>query len=121
MNKKVIYLNSKTGKEVKYGEEITFEESGKFSNGYTFHSITTLPIINETIPDLIKKGILVQKEVKIEEEQNKKHEEMTVEKKLDILTSTIHKLIDDHEMFKEIIAIQTKILTELTKEVMKDY
>lgn len=121
MNKKVIYLNSKTGKEVKYGEEITFEESDKFSNGYTFHSITTLPIINETIPDLITKGILVQKEVEIDKEQNKKHEDLTIEKKLDILTSAVHKLIDDQEIFKEIIAIQTKILIRLTKEVMEDY
>ena len=97
MNKKVIYLNSKTGKEVKYGEEITFEESGKFSNGYTFHSITTLPIINETIPDLIKKGVLVQKEVKDKNDKKKTNNTQTepiIETKLNILATAVSALLE---------------------------
>ena len=61
MKKKVIYLNAKTGKEVQYGEQISFKESGKFENGYSFHSEISLPVINATIPDLIESGILVQK------------------------------------------------------------
>ena len=52
---KVVYLNKETGKEVHYGENITFKESRKFANGYSYQSEITLPIINATIPDLIKK------------------------------------------------------------------
>ena len=54
---KVVYINKETGKEVHYGDSITIKESGKFDNGYSYHSETTLPIINDTIPDLIKKGV----------------------------------------------------------------
>lgn len=94
---KVIYLNKETGKEVHYGESITFKESGKFANGYSYKSETTLPIINETIPDLIKKGVLVQKEVKDTEDKkvnNKPQSELTVEKKLDILATVVNRLFD---------------------------
>lgn len=123
MKKKVIYLNAKTGKEVQYGEQISFEESGKFENGYSFHSETSLPVINATIPDLIKKGILIQKEVEIEEEekQNEKQHEMTVDKKLDILVDAVHNLVKEHELLKEIIVLQYKILNRLTEEVEEDY
>ena len=94
---KVIYLNKETGKEVHYGESITFKESGKFANGYSYKSETTLPIINETIPDLIKKGVLVQKEVKdIKDKKgnNESQSELTVEKKLDILATVVNRLFD---------------------------
>ena len=94
---KVIYLNKETGKEVHYGESITFKESGKFANGYSYKRETTLPIINETIPDLIKKGVLVQKEVKDTEDKkinNKPQSELTVEKKLDILATVVNRLFD---------------------------
>ena len=123
MKKKVIYLNAKTGKEVQYGEQISFEESGKFENGYSFYSETSLPVINATIPDLIKKGILVQKEVEIkeEEQQNKEQHEMTVNEKLDILVGAVHNLIKEHELLKEIIVLQSEILNRLTEEIEEDY
>lgn len=94
---KVIYLNKETGKEVHYGENITFKESGKFANGYSYQSEITLPIINETIPDLIKKGVLVQKEVKDVKDKkgnNESQSELTVEKKLDILAAVVNMLFD---------------------------
>ena len=91
---KVIYLNKETGKEVHYGENITFKESGKFANGYSYKRETTLPIINETIPDLIKKGVLVQKEVKDNKEASESKSEFTIEKKLDILASAMNTLLN---------------------------
>ena len=123
MKKKVIYLNAKTGKEVQYGEQISFKESGKFENGYSFYSETSLPVINATIPDLIEKGILVQKEVEIkeEEQQNEEQHEMTVDEKLDILVGAVHNLIKEHELLKKNIVLQSKILNRLTEEVEKDY
>ena len=123
MKKKVIYLNAKTGKEVQYGEQISFKESGKFENGYSFYSETSLPVINATIPDLIKKGILVQKEVEIkeEEQQNEEQHEMTVDEKLDILVGAVHNLIKEHELLKKNIVLQSKILNKLIEEVEEDY
>ena len=91
---KVVYINKETGKEVHYGDSITIKESGKFDNGYSYHSETTLPIINDTIPDLIKKGVLVQKEVKDDEETSKSKSEFTIEKKLDILASAMSTLLN---------------------------
>lgn len=101
---KVIYLNKETGKEVHYGENITFKESGKFANGYSYHSEITLPIINETIPDLIKKGVLVQKEVKDVKDKkgnNESQSELTVEKKLDILATVVNMLFDQVTQLKQ--------------------
>ena len=123
MKKKVIYLNAKTGKEVQYGEQISFKESGKFENGYSFSSEISLPVINATIPDLIEKGILVQKEVEIkeEEQQNEEQHEMTVDEKLDILVGAVHNLIKEHELLKKNIVLQSKILNRLTEEVEEDY
>ena len=91
---KVVYINKETGKEVHYGDSITIKESGKFDNGYSYHSETTLPIINDTIPDLIKKGVLVQKEVKDDKETSESKSEFTIEKKLDILASAMSTLLD---------------------------
>ena len=91
---KVVYINKETGKEVHYGDSITIKESGKFDNGYSYHSETTLPIINDTIPDLIKKGVLVQKEVKDDKEASESKSEFTIEKKLDILASAMSTLLD---------------------------
>ena len=123
MKKKVIYLNAKTGKEVQYGEQISFKESGKFKNGCSFYCKTILPVINATIPDLIEKGILVQKEVEIkeEEQQNEEQHEMTVDEKLDILVGAVHNLIKEHELLKKNIVLQSKILNRLTEEVEEDY
>ena len=91
---KVVYINKETGKEVHYGDSITIKESGKFDNGYSYHSETTLPIINDTIPDLIKKGVLVQKEVKDDKEVSESKSEFTIEKKLDILATAMSTLLD---------------------------
>ena len=91
---KVVYINKETGKEVHYGDSITIKESGKFDNGYSYHSETTLPIINDTIPDLIKKGVLVQKEVKDNKEASESKSEFTIEKKLDILATAMSTLLN---------------------------
>ena len=91
---KVVYINKETGKEVHYGDSITIKESGKFDNGYSYHSETTLPIINDTIPDLIKKGVLVQKEVKDNEKTSESKSEFTIEKKLDILATAMNTLLN---------------------------
>ena len=100
---KVIYLNKETGKEVHYGENITFKESGKFANGYSYQSETTLPIINETIPDLIKKGVLVQKEVKDRNDKKKNIEsqpEPTIEEKLDVLATAVSMLLESMQQLQ---------------------
>ena len=97
---KVIYLNKETGKEVHYGENITFNESGKFANGYSYQSETTLPIINETIPDLIKRGVLVQKEV---EENSEIQNELTIDKKLDILGKAVKTILEKIQKLEECI------------------
>lgn len=100
---KVIYLNKETGKEVHYGENITFKESGKFANGYSYQSETTLPIINETIPDLIKKGVLVQKEVKDRNDKkrsNKSQPEPTIEERLDVLATAVSMLLEQMQQLQ---------------------
>ena len=91
---KVIYLNNETGKEVHYGENITFKESGTFANGYSYCSETTLPIINRTIPYLIEKGLLIQKEVKDEKENTKSQTEFTIEEKVDTLIAAVSTLLE---------------------------
>ena len=98
---KVVYINKETGKEVHYGDSITIKESGKFDNGYSYHSETILPIINDTIPDLIKKGVLVQKEVKDNKEASESKSEFTIEKKLDILASAMSTLLDQMTQLQE--------------------
>lgn len=98
---KVVYINKETGKEVHYGDSITIKESGKFDNGYSYHSETTLPIINDTIPDLIKKGVLVQKEVKDNKEASESKSEFTIEKKLDILASAMSTILDQMTQLQE--------------------
>ena len=100
---KVIYLNKETGKEVHYGENITFKESGKFANGYSYQSETTLPIINETIPDLIKKGVLVQKEVKDRNDKkrsSKPQPEPTIEERLDVLATAVSMLLEQMQQLQ---------------------
>ena len=97
---KVVYLNKETGKEVHYGENITFKESGKFTNGYSYQSETTLPIINETIPDLIKRGVLVQKEV---EENSEIQNELTIDNKLDILGKAVKTILEKIQKLEECI------------------
>ena len=83
--KKIIYLNSQTNEEVHYGEEITFKEIGAYKNGGKWESTLTFPVTNDTIPMLIKKGVLVRKEVekKLEPAQQKK--EPTLEERVEIL------------------------------------
>ena len=101
---KVIYLNKETGKEVHYGENITFKESGKFPNGYSYQRETTLPVINATIPDLINKGVLVQKEVKdIKDKKlnNKSQSEPTIERKLNILATAVSILIEQMQQLQK--------------------
>ena len=91
---KVIYLNKETGKEVHYGENITFKKTGTLGSGYSYESVTTVPIINNTIPYLIEKGVLVQKEVKDNKEASESKSEFTIEKKLDILATAMNTLLN---------------------------
>ena len=95
---KVIYLNKETGKEVHYGENITFKKTGILSSGYSYESVTTVPIINSTIPYLIEKGVLVQKEVK---ENSEAQNKLTVEKKIGILTEEVKMLIEKVDKLEE--------------------
>ena len=91
---KVIYLNKETGKEVHYGENITFKKTGTLGSGYSYESVTTVPIINNTIPYLIEKGVLVQKEVKDNKEASESKSEFTIEKKLDMLATAMNTLLN---------------------------
>lgn len=95
---KVIYLNKETGKEVHYGENITFKKTGTLGSGYSYESVTTVPIINNTIPYLIEKGVLVQKEVK---ENSEAQNKLTVEKKIGILTEEVKMLIEKVDKLEE--------------------
>ena len=95
---KVIYLNKETGKEVHYGESITFKKTGTLGSGYSYESVTTVPIINNTIPYLIEKGVLVQKEVK---ENSEAQNKLTVEEKIGILTEEVKMLIEKVDKLEE--------------------
>lgn len=95
---KVIYLNKETGKEVHYGENITFKKTGTLGSGYSYESVTTVPIINNTIPYLIEKGVLVQKEVK---ENSEAQNKLTVEEKIGILTEDVKMLIEKVDKLEE--------------------
>ena len=95
---KVIYLNKETGKEVHYGENITFKKTGTLGSGYSYESVTTLPIINNTIPYLIEKGVLVQKEVK---ENSEAQNKLTIEEKIGILTEEVKMLIEKVDKLEE--------------------
>ena len=95
---KVIYLNKETGKEVHYGENITFKKTGTLGSGYSYESVTTVPIINNTIPYLIEKGVLVQKEVK---ENSEAQNKLTIEKKIGILTEEVKMLIEKVDKLEE--------------------
>ena len=94
----VIYLNKETGKEVHYGENITFKKTGTLGSGYSYESVTTVPIINNTIPYLIEKGVLVQKEVK---ENSETQNKLTVEEKIGILTEEVKMLIEKVDKLEE--------------------
>lgn len=91
---KVIYVNKKTGEEVHYGDSVTFIEEGTYGKGYKWHSDTTLPVCNETIPMLIEKGIVVQKEVK-------EGTSVTLEDRLDTLQRSVDTLFDEIQDLKE--------------------
>lgn len=95
---KVIYLNKETGREVHYGENITFKKTGTLGSGYSYESVTTVPIINNTIPYLIEKGVLVQKEVK---ENSEAQNKLTVEEKIGILTEEVKMLIEKVDKLEE--------------------
>ena len=97
---KVIYLNKETGEEVHYGESITFNESGKYANGYSYQNVITLPVINETIPNLIKKGVLVQKEV---EEDKEMKNGLTIDEKLDILGKAVEIILKKIQKLEECV------------------
>ena len=97
---RVIYLNKETGKEVHYGENITFKKTGTLGSGYSYESVTTVPIINNTIPYLIEKGVLVQKEVK---ENSEAQNKLTVEEKIGILTEEVKMLIETADKLEESI------------------
>ena len=117
MKKKVIYLNAKTGKEVQYGEQISFKESGKFENGYSFSSEISLPVINATIPDLIEKGILIQKEVEIEEIQPNKINKVENNKDVDNIIDQICQTYKKQEQLLDLFTTQIEVLSTLIKQI----
>ena len=103
--KKIIYLNSQTNKEVHYGEEITFKEFGAYKNGGKWESTLTFPVVNETIPMLIKKGILVRKEVdkkKVDPAQQEK--EPTLEGMVEMLEIAISVALETLSSIEEYLA-----------------
>lgn len=85
---KVIYLNKETGKEVHYGETLSFKETKDLGNGYKSESAYSIPLVNSTIPFLIEKGILVQKEVENNKEESPECKDLSeygISEKIDIL------------------------------------
>ena len=97
---KVIYLNKETGEEVHYGESITFSRSGEYANGYSYHHVSTIPVINETIPGLIEEGVLVQKEV---EEDKEMKNGPTIDEKLDILGKAVKIILEKIQKLEECV------------------
>lgn len=94
---KVIYLNKETGKEVHYGETLSFKETKDLGNGYKSESAYSIPLVNSTIPFLIEKGILVQKEVKNNKEGSpecKDISEYGISDKIDVLIAGIACLVE---------------------------
>lgn len=99
------YFNAQTGKEVKYGETFHYHEKKELSKGYIAESDFTLPLINETIPNLIKQGVLIQKEVnepEVKEDKNPKPE-LSVHEKLNLLAKSIVSLHDKVDRLTELI------------------
>lgn len=104
------YINSQTNKEVKYGEIITYHEEKKLSGCHLLIKDVTLPIINDTLPDLIKKGIIIQKEVKDEDKSPKPKEkryndEFSINEKLDILAEAMSSLSDEVDLILRLLKI----------------
>lgn len=95
MNKimKIVYLDQRSGREVHYGEDITYQEEGFYNNRYHWKSETTLRICNETIPMLIEKGILVQKEIEERNEDKVHIPDTSIEERINILTTAVNSLI----------------------------
>lgn len=92
---KVIYINKKTGKEVHYGDMISFSESGTYKNGYSWSKEYNLPVCNDTIPMLIEKGYLVQKEVKEELTVHHLQKELIkLEQRLEVVETALVRVLE---------------------------
>lgn len=88
----VKYFNAKTNEEIVYGQHVNFKFTDTLPNGFKFESSCTLPIVNGTIPFLIEKGLLVQKEVKEKKAEPKNKQckcDKTIDEKLDIIAHGI--------------------------------
>lgn len=88
----VKYFNAKTNEEIVYGQHVNFKFTDTLPNGFKFESSCTLPIVNGTIPFLIERGLLVQKEVKGRKAEPKTKEckcNKTIDEKLDIIAHSM--------------------------------
>lgn len=105
------YINSVTGEEVQYGQHITFHKEKDYNNGYKYECTVVWPVINATIPFLIEKGYIVQKEVKDKEKREKGNKPgkltLTDSQKLDLLAAAMNSMIDNTDklltLFEEFV------------------
>lgn len=117
MKKKVVYTHSKTGKEVIYGEMISIKETKRFKNNDIVTKIYYLPVTNDTIPFLIETGILIQKEVEIEEIQPNKINKTENNKDIDKIIEQICQTYKKQEQLLDLLTTQIKALSLLIKQI----
>lgn len=115
MKKKVIYVHTKTGKEIIYGEIISIKLTQRFKNNDIVTKISHLPVINDTIPFLIETGILIQKEVEIEEVQPNKINKVENNKDVDKIIEHICQTCKKQEQLLDLFTAQIKALSDLIK------
>lgn len=113
MKKKVIYIHAKTGKEIVYGEIISIKLTKRFKNNDIVTKISHLPVINDTIPFLIETGILIQKEVEIEEVQPNKINKVENNKDVDKIIEQICQTYKKQEQLLDLFTTQIETLSSL--------
>lgn len=113
MKKKVIYIYAKTGKEIVYGEIISIKLTKRFKNNDIITKISHLPVINDTIPFLIETGILIQKEVEIEEVQPNNINKVENNKDVDKIIEQICQTYKKQEQLLDLFTAQIETLSSL--------
>lgn len=114
MKKKVIYIYAKTGKEIVYGEIISVKLTKRFKNNDNIVTkISHLPVINDTIPFLIETGILIQKEVEIEEVQPNNINKVENNKDVDKIIEQICQTYKKQEQLLDLFTTQIETLSSL--------
>ena len=117
MKKKVVYIHAKTGKEVTYGEIVSIKLTKKFKNNDVFTKISQLQVNNDTIPFLIETGILIQKEVEIEEIQPNKINKVENNKDVDNIIDQICQTYKKQEQLLDLFTTQIEVLSTLIKQI----